>query len=504
MLKIFQTPAFLLSLIIVLCASAAGAVLHYCSPESFLFFGDAVSHLVRARQFIDSQQPGLINIGTVWLPLPHLLLIPFVSVDALFYSGTAGAFLGIPLLMSLSAILYHLLAQMTGSTRIAFFIALLFGLNPNILYIAMTPMTEIPLLFFLTAGAFALLQFIRSNRVRWAVLASSAVALATLCRYEAWILAPFLSIVIMSGVKSSQRSETSVSLSRMLLAAVIPWAGIIFWLGWNYLQYGDALKFAHWTFDVGTSAVRTTLQSSPQEMFRILGTAVLWIFGPVLALAGLAMVFSLRRLNRNREQFVILAFCALPMLFTAAAIMLGFVQIDQWWWNWRFVLPFGLFLSVACALVLKEVMQKSSSPVIFRGIIAALFLVPFCQLMIPAFGTALYHDAEKSYDERSRTASRLGNSLHAEYSEGTVALLTGYGVGQRIMNSSNLPLRTFRVFYFGGNDPVSITDRYLIIGKERTPESLQFSEFWNENSARILQTYSLRSEDGYYILLRRK
>ncbi len=488
-------------MIILIVSCAAGAVLYNSVPGAFLFFGDAVSHLVRARQFIDSQQPGLINIGTVWLPLPHLMLLPFAAVDALFYSGTAGAFLGIPLLISLSVILYDLLERLTGSTRIAFFIALLFCINPNILYIAMTPMTEIPLLFFLTSGVLALLHFIRSNRVRWAVLSSAAVALATLCRYEAWILAPFLSIVIMSGMKNRQHTEVPVSFHRMIFAAVVPWTGIIFWFGWNYFQYGDALKFAHWTFAVGTSAVRTSLQSSPQEMFRILGTAMVWIFGPVLLLAGLAMVFSLRRLNRNREQLVVLAYCALPMLFSAAAIMLGFVQVDRWWWNWRFVLPFGLFLSVAAALVLKEVMQKSSSPLIFRCIITALFLVPLCQLMLPSVGTALYHDAQKSYDERSRTASTLGSTLAGAYTGSTVAMMTGYGVGQRIMISSGLPLRTFAVHYFPDRELLKFSDRFIIIGMDVRPDSDEFSRYWNEHRSDLLRSYRILQQDRYFIFL---
>ncbi len=499
-----SSPALQLSVITLLCSSAAGAALYLFAPDSFLMFGDAVSHIVRARQFIDSQQTGLINIGTVWLPLPHLMLIPFVAVDALFYSGTAGAFLGIPLLVSIVVMLFHLLDHLTGSARIAFVISLLFGLNPNIIYIALTPMTEIPLLFFLMVGAFALLKFERSNRLWWGILSAAAVLMATLCRYEAWILAPFISIVIISSMKSSHHQGEFRSFRRFFLPAIIPWIGIIFWFGWNLFHYGDPLKFAHWTFDVGTTAVRDTLQASPQGMFRILGSAVLWIFGPMMTLAGLWIIFLMRPLNKHREQLVILLYCALPMCFTAAAILLGFVQIDRWWWNWRFVLPFGLFLSVASALALKELSQRSDSIVVFRSVVIAFCLLPFLQILIPSVGIALYHDAKKSYDERSRTAASLGGILHSEYSGGTIALLTGYGVGQRIMISSRLPLNVFRISYFEMINPLSITDRYIVIGKDRTPESMEFSEYWQVHKMNILKTYSICSEDGYNVFLQRK
>lgn len=501
------SPSLVLTAVIILCASSAGVLLFLVAPDSFLLFGDAVSHIVRSRQFIDSQQTGLINIGTVWLPLPHLMLIPFVSIDALFYSGTAGAFLGIPLLLFSAVLLFHLLEQMTGSVRSAFFITVLFALNPNIIYIALTPMSEMPLLFFLLLGAFSLLRFIRSNRLRWGIISSVAVAAATLCRYEAWILAPFLSVVILSGVKNRQQQSGPFSFLRSIITAVIPWFGIIFWFAWNWFIYDDPLKFAHWTFDVGTSSVRISLQESPQEIVRLLGTAVLWIFGPVMSLAGLLMLFSLRRLNRHREQIVILFFFALPMLFTTAAIIFGFVQMDRWWWNWRFVLPFGLFLAAASALTLAEIHQRFPSAAVFRSIVILCCLVPAAQMLIPSFGIALYQDALKSYDDRSRTAAALGRELSKEYHGGEVAMLTSYGSGQRIMINSGLPLRTFRIHFFDTPRTalaVPLQERYVIISKWRAPGSEEFTSVLWEDEKYWFDLYGIQREDRFFFFLQRR
>ncbi len=493
--------------VIVLCSSTAGVLLYFVAPDSFLFFGDAVSHLVRSRQFIDSQQTGLINIGTVWLPLPHLMLIPFVSIDALFYSGTAGAFLGIPLLISSAVLLFHLLELLTGSVRTAMIFSLLFALNPNIIYIVLTPMNEVPLLFFLLLGAFTLLKFIRTNLLCWGIMSSIAVSAASLCRYEAWILAPFISVVILSGIKNRQFKRGPFSIHRSILTAMISWFGIMFWFGWNWLVYDDPMKFAHWTFDVGTSSVRTTLEENPQEIVRLLGTAVLWIFGPVMVLAGLFMFFSWRRLSRFREQIVILIFFALPIFFTSAAIAFGFVQMDRWWWNWRFVLPFGLFLSMASALTLTEIRQRFPSLMVYRVIVMIFFLVPLAQLFIPSFGIALYNDALKSYDDRSQSAALVGRELRNEYSGGEVMLITSYGSGQRIMINSGLPLRTFTIHYFSIQDTaltVSLRERYIIIGKERTPASEESHPVIWEDAQYWLDLYRIRREDRFFILLQRK
>ena len=49
---------------------------------ALLNYGDAVAHLHIARRVFDSHRPGLSQLGSVWLPLPHLLMIPFVAVYA--------------------------------------------------------------------------------------------------------------------------------------------------------------------------------------------------------------------------------------------------------------------------------------------------------------------------------------------------------------------------------------------------------------------------------------
>ncbi len=493
-------------MVILSCALSAALILSVMLPDAFLFFGDAVSHLVRSRQFIDSQLTGFSNIGTVWLPLPHLMLIPFVAVDPLFYSGTAGAFLNIPLLVLTSLLLYRTIELLTRSVRTAFFFVLLFGTNLNILYMALTPMNEIPFLFFLAGGMYALLRFIRTGSIRWSIVSSAAVLSATLCRYEAWILAPFLSLIFLNDAfrSSADGGGRKRPFGRALVTAILPWIGIFFWFGWNHFQYGDPLKFAHWTFDVGTPAVRDSLQESPQELFRILGMAVVWIFGPVLSAAGLLMLFSFRRLSTHPEHVLILLYTALPMCFTAAAIQFGFVQIDQWWWNWRFVLPFGLFLTISGALAFTELQHRFPSPVLFRSIVILFALVPLSQMLIPSVGVALFKDASKSYDERSASAAAVGAALRSSTDADSVSLLTGYGVGQRIMVASGLPLRSYHVHYFPEIQHIPISGRYVVIGMDARPESKEFSDFWNTHRQELSGSYLVLHQDRYFLLLKHR
>ena len=51
---------------------------------------DARAHLVVARRILDSLTPGWQQIGAVWLPLPHVLNMLPVQVDAWYRSGASG------------------------------------------------------------------------------------------------------------------------------------------------------------------------------------------------------------------------------------------------------------------------------------------------------------------------------------------------------------------------------------------------------------------------------
>lgn len=491
-------PEYLIAFIVSAAAVISAAVMYLTAPESFLFFGDAVSHIVRARQFIDSRETGLVNLGTVWLPLPHLLLIPFVAFDALFYSGTAGAFLGIPLLAATAVIVYRLLLLLTDSKFIAAFFSLLLCLNPNILYMALTPMSELPLLFFLAAGGSAVVQYRRTRLLRWFLLASLAVLSATLCRYEAWILPPFLSLLIITSSPHDPRRRFGRA-----AASFVPWTGILFWFAWNNVRYGDPLMFAHWTFAVGTTSVRSALQDQPWEVFRLFGTAVVWIFGPLLTAAGLLMLFSFRRLKEHPQRALLLFYFLLPPLAVIAAVLFGFVQMDRWWWNWRFVLPSGLFLTAAAALAMKELVQKFRSPAVWIVVLAGCLLVPFVQSVFSSAGVAVYMDASKSDNERSRSAIRFGAALSGASAADTVALLTASGIGQRIMISSRLPLAQFIVDQSADPAQAPPASRYIVLGKDRAPETADWQEFQTFHRTYLRSSYTVLLEDDHNILYRR-
>src|SRR5216110_3829610 len=56
---------------------------------------DAIAHVNKARGLFDNFTPGLRQLGTVWLPLPHILIAPLAAIDPLWRSGAAGSLLSV-------------------------------------------------------------------------------------------------------------------------------------------------------------------------------------------------------------------------------------------------------------------------------------------------------------------------------------------------------------------------------------------------------------------------
>src|SRR3972149_334620 len=119
---------------------------YYHYHDLIVAYGDAESHLNIAKRVVSSLTPGFAQLGGIWLPLPHLLLVPFVKLDFLWRSGLAGSIVSGGAFIISSLYLYKLVKLITKNIPASFVAALIFMLNPNILYLQSTPMTELTLI----------------------------------------------------------------------------------------------------------------------------------------------------------------------------------------------------------------------------------------------------------------------------------------------------------------------------------------------------------------------
>jgi hypothetical protein len=164
----------------------ASVALYYARLGLTLSHYDARGHLVVARRVLDSVTPGWQQIGAVWLPLPHLLNLLPVQIDWFYQTGASAVAIAVLAAALASGAIAWIVLQLTDSALASTAATVAFALNPNVLYLQATPMTE-PLLLGLTLVSVAsLIWWCASGEDTRAATVGLAFALACWTRYEAW------------------------------------------------------------------------------------------------------------------------------------------------------------------------------------------------------------------------------------------------------------------------------------------------------------------------------
>ena len=152
------------SVVILSILLSVGSILYFLNQGQIIAYGDAESHLNIAKRVVSSITPGLAQLGGIWPPLPHLLMVPFVYFDPLWQTGLAGSLISGICFVIASMYLYkftYLLTKHSASSFIAF---LVFALNPNILYMQSTRMTELPLVAFFMLSIYYFTKYIKNDK----------------------------------------------------------------------------------------------------------------------------------------------------------------------------------------------------------------------------------------------------------------------------------------------------------------------------------------------------
>lgn len=174
--------------LLALAAVLAGLAAWVAHLQSGLVLShyDARAHLVVARRVIDNLTPGWQQIGAVWLPLPHLLNLLPTQNDFLYRTGVAASALSIASFGFCAWATARLVLAVTGSAAGAATSVAVLALNPNLLYLQATPMTE-PLLLALSAAVVLwLFEWVNENGDNVPRRLGAAMAALAWTRYEGW------------------------------------------------------------------------------------------------------------------------------------------------------------------------------------------------------------------------------------------------------------------------------------------------------------------------------
>src|SRR5690242_14425651 len=198
------------------CLVSVAAYLHFYPHGQTIAYGDAKSHLLIARRVLFAGTPGAGQLGGVWLPLPHILMLPLIWNNWAFYSGFAGSAVMMAAYVVCSVLVYKFVWQLTRRHWAAAAGTAVFALNPNVLYMQGTPMTELLMFAAMMGAAYGLLRWTQTGHHLYLLGAGFSALLCALTRYEGWTLAVALTAVVLYG-----------SLTRLRLAARLVITGLV-------------------------------------------------------------------------------------------------------------------------------------------------------------------------------------------------------------------------------------------------------------------------------------
>ncbi len=238
----WYADSWLVATMIISYMAGIGAFYYYYQAHQIILYGDAYAHMLIIRRLFDSATPGLAQLGGIWLPLPHLVMLPFIWNDFLWRTGLAGTIPSMICYIVASHYLFLSMRRLTRSSRASFVGSLVFILNPNVLYLQTTALSEIVLIATLTASSYYFLVWVQEDSLNHLLLAAAATFLATLTRYDGWFLfVVFLALIVPIGLlKRQQRAQIE---GHLILFGSLGGLGIVLWLLWCYIIFGDPLFF---------------------------------------------------------------------------------------------------------------------------------------------------------------------------------------------------------------------------------------------------------------------
>ena len=457
----------------------------YLRYGDVLLYGDAVAHINIARRVFDSRTPGLLQLGTVWLPLPHVLMIPFLLSDGWWQSGIGGSIPSLVAFVLGAAGIFRLVrgalssdstpeGESSPAVRIAAWMAAaIYVANPNLIYLQATAMTEALYLGLFLWAVVHFSEFVRALEAapEQPAAANSSLVKCGLClvgacltRYDGWFLAVVIGgAALLVGWRSGARSKgLGHGLAKfILLAAAAP----VFWIAFNAIVYQNPLEFANGPYSARGIEQRTSPPgSSPHPGSRNLAEAATYFlkaaelnlasgnWGRLWVGVGVAgLILGAAGGGRSLWPLLMLA---LPLPFYTLSIAYGSVPIflPVWWPYSLYNARYGVQLLPAFAVAAAIAAYFAAR---FLGSIKAKALMAGALVIFVAGSYASvwwgrpisFREAWNNSRTRQALEKELASTLEELPPNATFLMYLGNHVGA--LEIAGIPLR--RVIYEGNH-----------------------------------------------------
>jgi hypothetical protein len=460
------------------CVSVLSFLFYYKRGE-VLLYGDAIAHINIARRVFDSKTPGLLQLGTVWLPLPHLLMVPFLLSKEMWQRGVGGSIpsmaayvLGVVGMFRLVRGALTRNAQPDAPARVAAWTAaMIYGANPNLIYVQSTAMGEA---LYLALFLWSVVYFSEFMRGHPKALTKCGLCLAGACltRYDGWFLTTAMAgAVLIIHIFPANAASQGPRLPRTTLAKflLITATAPLLWFTYNAVVYRNPLEFENGPYSAKAIERKTQTAGNPGHpgsgSLPLAGLFFLksgeiniaenpwlqrtWI---LLTLAAIVTALLARRQkvesasNSAQENWLSFLFLLVPLPFYALSVAYGGVPIfiPTWWPFSHYNVRYGLQLLPAFSAALAIVAYLTiRSRVLDQKLRAAILAVVFAVVAV-SYGSVWYagpvslKEAQINMRSRNQLEKQLASWLQSLPADATLLMYLGDHVGA--LERAGIPL----------------------------------------------------------------
>lgn len=409
-----------------------------------LSYNDARSHLDIGRRVVEGLKPGIAQLGSVWLPLPHILMIPTIWNDFMWHSGLSGALVSMVSFVATAILIYLFLKELEVGILGRLIGVFVFIANLNILYLQSTAMTELLLIATMTVGGYELLLWFKKDNILNLVKSAFFVMLSTLVRYDGWFLFIFATALI--SIEVFRRRGYKVTEGIIILFATLSGFGIFLWFLWNILIFKDPLYFALGPYSAHTQQEQLAIAGNLATKGNLLFSIKVYLYSvafncntfiAVLGVVGAVIFWFDKKIKTSTK--IAAATLLAPLIFNILSLYLGqsvlFIQglSGNTWFNARY----GIMVMPSITIFVGYLISKASHlKYVLIGLMAFVLFFSFANLDAVVIDDARVGSSQKNVKEVSGWLNK-----NAKDKKGFV--LISAASHDAIIFSSGLPMKKF-------------------------------------------------------------
>lgn len=317
----------------VLVTLSITSFIYYYQNGLGIAYNDARSHLDIGRRIVEGLNPGMAQLGSVWLPLTHLLMSVTIWNDFMWHSGLAGAIQSMVAYVA-TGIFIHLFLRELGVGvwgRLAG--VAVFALNPNMLYLQSTAMTEPMFILVMMAGSYYFLLWYKQDLLKYLIVSAFWIMLSTLVRYDGWFLFFMATVMIVLSVWKVRGWRSAEG--KLFVFCSLGGLGIVLWLLWNLLIFNDAFYFIFGPHSAHSQQLQLEsegfLHTKGDWIFSAKVYFYTWLYNTgaanlVLSVLGILVLFCSQKIQPILRFASLILFA--PIIFNILALYLGHSVIN--------------------------------------------------------------------------------------------------------------------------------------------------------------------------------